>query len=424
MPLVDFIATFYKKNNILYDTFVGAWLELKECKNIERNLARLLKCLRHEQTSQASYRCLEYFVENEMADFIYRLRDIEENQAAMDFLTDLISILPAKYFPRFNNFLDMVFASEHTDGLALALAYSERTIVLGCRIRTSLVNYSLRFFFDPGLHGDYSRACIVYLICSKRALDHLRSMEFIQAVIRRTNRIYLDLEKTMPLYLSLLNFISYYARKEIDLYKEEIDAALGSQEGTLDPKKIRTHPTTSPLLPPRSNQSSAELCSALHLLEFPHMHPVSIYIEILESTGSSNIRASLIESILADIDSVDDPGKFIRFCAENHPGLLAPYLIRNGGEDWSPIVVLRRVMEMKRERSCITIPYVCHVNRHKSSIIDFLVEKNICDDLVFLFIWVVSKETFLSHFGRIQEMFKAHKTFWANLWNLILSLPA
>nr|AGE95687.1 hypothetical protein ECU06_0710 [Encephalitozoon cuniculi] len=421
MPLVDFISSFYKKHDTLYDTFVGAWLELRECRDIKNSLAQLYKCLRHEQIRQAGHRCLEYFIDNEIPAFVYKLREIEEKQVIMNFLVNLISCLPPESFPRLDSFFDSVFASRSPDELGIALAYSERTIVLGCTIRGALVDYSLRFFFEEGPSGEYSRACIVYLVCSRKALDHLKSMHFIQTVIRRTNRMYFDLERGMPLYLSLLHFISYYARKETDLYRVP-EAAWSSLEiHTLDPKAPRLHPTRSPLLRAREAKDSTELRSVLDLLEFPHTHPVGTYIKILENIGSSNIRASIINSVLASIESTDDPARFIRFCVESHPALVAPYLVRNGGEDWSPIRVLRTIMAMKGKKSSIQVPCVCHTDRYRTSIVGFLVNNGVCDDLVFLFIWVVSKETFYTHFGRIHEIFKEHKTFWADLWSLILA---
>ncbi|AFM98438.1 hypothetical protein EHEL_060660 [Encephalitozoon hellem ATCC 50504] len=419
MPLVDFISSFYKKHDSLYNTFVSACLELRECRDIKNSLGQIYKCLRHEQTRQISFRCLEYFMDNEMASFIYKLGSIEEKKVVMDFLVDLISILPAKCFSRLSSFFDSVFESRGTDELGLALAYSERIIVLGCSIRTALVDYSLRFFFEEGLEGEYSRACLVYLICSRRALDHLKSMRFAQAVIVRTNRMYLNLEEKMPLYLSLLQFISYYARKEADLCK--VGSTPSGRKG--HSPRIRgpgLHPARSPLLLVDEGDS-AEPHSILDLLEFPHVHTTRTYIKILESTGSSNIRASLIDSVLTVIENIDDPAGFVRFCIENHPKLVAPYLIKNGGEDWSPTGVFQEVARMKGGRSSIEIPYACHVERHRISIVDFLIENSICDDLVFLFIWVVSKETFYTHFGRIQKMFKSHKTFWGDLWHLILT---
>lgn len=419
MPLVDFIASFYKKHDTLYDAFVGACLELKECKDIKNNLAQIYKCLRHEQTRQTSFRCLEYFMDSEMASFVYKLGHIGEKKVVMDFLADFISILPAKCFSRLNSFFNSVFESKDIDELGLALTYSERTIVLGCGIRTALVDYSLRFFFEEGLPGECSRACIVYLICSKRALDHLESMSFVQAVIGQTNRMYFDLEKKMPLYLSLLQFISYYARKETDLCKTDGDTFDGRKSHFLDLKSSRPHPTRSPLLLARGKDS--KLHSILDLLEFPHVHSARVYMEILESTGSSNIRALVIDSVLTTIENTDDPARFVRFCVESHPELVAPYLIKSGGEDWSPINVLQKVVKMKGKGSSVKVPYVCHVDRHRISIIDFLIENGICDDLVFLFIWAVSKETFCTHFEKIQEMFKDHETFWGDLWSLILA---
>ncbi|AFN83158.1 hypothetical protein EROM_060640 [Encephalitozoon romaleae SJ-2008] len=420
MPLVDFIGSFYKKHDTLYDTFVSACLELKECKDIKNNLTQIYKCLRHEQTRQTSFRCLEYFMDSEMVNFVYKLGHVEEKKVVMDFLVDFTSILPAKCFSRLNGFFDSVFESKDTDELGLALAYSERTIVLGCGIRTALVDYSLRFFFEEGLSGEYSRACIVYLICSKRALDHLKSMRFVQTVIGQTNRMYFDLEKKMPLYLSLLQFISYYARKETDLCKTASDTFDGRKSHFLGMKSSRPHPIRSPLLLARGKDST-EPHSILDLLEFPNVHSAKVYMEILESTGSSNIRALVIDSVLTTIENTDDPTRFIRFCVENHPELVAPYLIKNGGEDWSPTNVLQKVAKMKGKGSSIKVPCVCHVDRHRISIVDFLIENNICDDLIFLFIWAVSKETFYTHFEKIREIFKDHRTIWADLWSLILT---
>lgn len=443
MPLVDLILSFTKKHSTVYNIFIGAWLELKEIKNVEYNLNRLYECLEYEQTKQASYRCLEYFIENEIAFSIYKLGDVVSRQTSMDFLAKVVSIVPNEYFHRLNKFFDLLFSSKRSEELAVALIYSERAIVFGHGAKNSLIEYVLRFFFEQGPSGEYARACVVYLLCAKETFERLREIGFIEIVSQRINRIYLDLGEDISFYLSLLQFVSYYAKKETDLYRKAL-----KDNGSVRAHRINTrnitfndrertsisynieqvvnkncgfHAVRSPLLQRREGEDPKDQTYVVFdLIKFPYRHPIRVYREILEGTSSLSLKTEVISSVMENIVNTEEHLDFIRECIRTVPHIIAPYLVKKSKSNWSPASIFQKIRRMKTEGSSIMIPYVCHVERNGASVVDFLLKSRICDDFIFLFMWVASRETFYENFDQISSILEDHKSFWGDLWKLVL----
>lgn len=434
MPLVDLILSFTKKHSAVYNSFIEAWLELREARDIGNSLSRMYECLEYEQMKHTHHRCLECFIDGEMVHFIYGLQDLVPKQIITDFLVRLVSILPSECFARFDDFFDMVFTSKQDGELAVALAYSERIVVFGCRARSSLTGYVLRFFFSEGPCGEYARACVVYLLCSEETFEYFRRVRFIETVAQQVNRIYLELREDTTLYLSLLQFVSYYAKKEADLYRksqrgkgcENTDMVLvghkgsgGSLHNSMGPGM---HTCRSPLL--QRKEAVDSKCPSgyviFDLIEFPYRHTIRMYKEILENVSSSDLRTRIIDSVVENMKNDKEHIGLIRECIEKHPYSVAPYFIKKKRRDWSPVDILQRINGMRGEETGIEVPRVCHVGRCRASLVDFLLENKVRDDLVFLFIWVVSRETFYGHFDEISEIFRGHRSFWGDLWRLIL----
>ncbi|KHN69571.1 hypothetical protein CWI42_060700 [Ordospora colligata] len=425
MPLVEFISSFVGKQDTVYDIFVEAWFELKEGRNIHNSITTIQECLKNEQIKNKHHRCLEYMIDNNVLYFVYKLGCVEHKHVAIDFLAKIMSFISYDKFMRLQKFFDMLFTSISSDELALALVYCERAVVFGLKPRHLLINYILRFFFNNGISGEHARACIVYMISCKDAYELLRSMHFIETVISKTNEIYTSdcFDECIPLYVSLLQFISYYSKKEIDIYNRINRASnIGSGIQVFNPKYTCHNPATSPILHTLvQKEGLLQPCDVLHLLKFPYIHSINTYIEILQNTGSSSIKAQIIDSIIKNIQNTNEHILFLRYCIEAHPRLIAPYLIGRCNGDWSAIDILQTMHGVNHQSQTIKVPHVCHIRRNKTSILMFLIDNKICDELTFLFIWMISRDTFYSHFGHIRAMFDRHSTFWINLKGLILN---
>jgi hypothetical protein len=391
MPLVDLILSFTKKHSTVYNTFIETWLELRDLKQIEPNLGKLYECLAYEQTKQISYKCLEYFIDNELAYSIYRLGEVSSKAAVMDFFTKVVAILPNEHLTKLGSFFDLLFSSKKSDELPVALVYSERIVVFGCGTKASLVDYALRFFFDGGSNGEYARACLVYLLCSRATFEYLKIIKFIDAVVQESNRMFMEIEEDAKLYLSLIQFVCYCLKKE-----------------------------------GRANEAGDTGCRmagspVLEQISIPHLHPIEIYEQILENVDSPQIRAKAIRAVIENIRNTPEHVEFIRRCVRNTPQLIAPYFIRKKGVEWEPLVVYENIRKRRGKRSGLKIPRVCHFGRARLSVVGFLIENRIADAYLFLFMFNVSRSSFLGCFDEVIELFKGHETFWSDLWHLFLS---
>lgn len=407
MPLANLILSFTRKHSTVYSTFIETWQNLREPRDVEASLGRMCECLEYEQMRQPVHRCLEHFIDNEVAYLIYGLADSVSRDAVADFLARLVSLLPSNRLSRLDDFFNLLFSSKRADELVVALSYSERAVVFGCRTNKGLVEYALRFFFEEGSAGECARACIVYLLCSRETFEYLRRMQFIDIVVQRMNRMYLDLGDDVSLYLSLLQFVSYYAKKEADLYRMDVPGHRRQAGG-------RTTHARSPLLRAASGRS------VFDLVVFPYVHRIDTYRSILENTGSFDLKIAVMDSVMANIENSNECILFVRECIMQSPSLVAPYLIKRIRGEWSPAGVFQKISGLRRQGSAVRIPRVCHVERRRVSIVDFLLDNAIEDDVVFLFMWTVCRETFYMHFGRIHEIFRHHATFWSDLWMQIL----
>ncbi|KAH9411261.1 hypothetical protein HK407_06g10910 [Ordospora pajunii] len=425
MPLVELISSFVSKQDSIYDIFVEAWFELKEGRNIQNSITTIHECLKNEQARNRHYRCLEYIIDNNILYFVYKLGSVEHKHVAIDFLAKIMLLISYDQFMRLQSFFDMLFTSRTSDELPLALVYCERAVVFGLKPRHVLINYILRFFFSSGTSGEHARACIVYMVSCKDVYDMLRPIHFIETVVAKANEIYTDdrFDAYAPLYASLLQFISYYSKKEMDMHSR-MNAASGIRSCIkVCHAKYTCHKSAaSPILHTFvQNEGLLQPCDILGLLKFPYIHSISTYIQILQNTGSSSIKAQIIDSVIKNIQNTNEHMLFIRYCVETHPRLIAPYLVGRCSGDWSAIEILQVMHGIGHQQQTVKVPHVCHVKRNKTSILMFLIENNICDELTFLFVWMVSRETFYSHFGHIREMFDGHETFWINLKGLILN---
>lgn len=321
MPIFDLLNTITSKYTHAFSSFLQAYSDIKQMKNIPQNLSVISQCILNEY-AQGTSKCLNYYIAHEMDKIFLNLNEYSNLE------TFYLSILPVMS----EGYLNSDFFNEawkYKKFFKLAKVYSERCLSM------KLFNFD---FADSLIQTFPDSKDSVIILCEMDAyLNHFRENKLGDTVISLINS---SIQNRRDEAIELFQFLIFFEDKgSLDLLAK-IDFIHLVDQGSRDISKDIPNTSEHDTLEDFNNQSD--------VIEF-YNSEFRYFFSIFKHIKSVKIRRKVLELIpvLAEHNRIKLTGcfNFILECIKIDPLSVSGAMNHYQESNWSPLKVHTLIMK-------------------------------------------------------------------------------
>ncbi|ELA41029.1 uncharacterized protein VICG_01911 [Vittaforma corneae ATCC 50505] len=210
MPIIDLLQTFTSKQTQIFSAFLNSYSELRQMKNVNKNLTLMAQCMLNEY-NQGFSKCLNHYLTNEIDKLVLQLHQQVDLEP---FYCSLIPLCTEEYLQ--SDFFRSVW--KYGNFYNLAKLYAEKCVAL------KIFNYEFGAWV---IENFVLMKESVVILCE--SVDYLKLFRDIGLDFILINRINSLIKNADESGIDLLDFLVYYADKTSFDLLESIEIKL---EGT------------------------------------------------------------------------------------------------------------------------------------------------------------------------------------------------
>lgn len=351
MPIYELLQSFTNKQSKTYSSFLQAYSNIKEIKNLPENLSIISDCM----VSDKSNKCLSYYINNDMDRVILQLQDHFDIEP---FFISILKIFDQKYLK--SEFFRVIWKYKKYN--RLAFYYGEMCVIHNVFNR-EFSYYLLEMFY---LSKDI-RESLVIVSKMQEYQEFFIDMGFGMMVVSKCNCL---IEMNRNDSIEMLEFLCYYQDvTNIDLLSQII-FSINSENG----------------------------------LDF--------LLEIFVKIKSNTIRKKILVNSKEYCTS-KGYSEFIIACIEEDPNLMSTiFKVSNcNDEEWCPLKLTQLLLKEEEDadiddihvffkkfnNAMKTVPSKCY------NIIEYLLKSNNIDIRIFIFLYIVDRRSFYLNIDNILQ---------------------